>query len=322
METPAAVAAAFGYEPIDSPELVGSGTLNWNYRLETTDGPLFIRKHRAERTRDHLRAEHAFVAWVAERGIPAPLPQSHPDGETILEHEGSLWALYPWIDAAPPVRGAMTERQVWAAGEMHGRIHAVLDHHPARAVRVERLGYDTPASMALLEHLAAIAFQRGHEVLIEAIQLQRSLLEVHGAQRSYESLRQGQAHGDYHDQQLLYRGDAVAAVTDWELFGVRPLVSELIRSLVFSQIMEGPHMPAYVAGYREHIQLSESDCRLGMERWWQGRLHTSWVFSAYLLQGNERVAEFIPQTVRELKTIADPTASRELTERFVRAATA
>ena len=318
---PGTRAQLFGFEPPGASTFVGTGTLNWNYRVETSGGPLFVRKHRPERTSQQIASEHACLHRVVDRGVPAPLPHAAPGGATVLEHAGSLWSVFPWCDAAPPMRGEMTERQTWAAGEMHGRIHAILADDPPSGTPDPRLEYDTAGAFAELETLLGLARECKHSLLIETLELQYALLREHGpAARSYASLRLGMAPGDYHVQQLLFRGDRLVAVTDWELFGMWALVSELIRSLYFSRVLESAQMPAYLDGYRTHVQPSESDCRLGMARWWQGRLHTAWVFRAYLIEGNERVAEFFPETLRALRALADEESRNEITERFVRAA--
>jgi hypothetical protein len=47
----------------------------------------------------------------------------------------------------------------------------------------------------------------------------------------------------------------------------------------------------------------------------------AWAWSAYFLQGNTRVAKFLPTMAQELDRVADEEWKAQIEERFVRAAT-
>lgn len=321
-EAVGAVLARYGLSPVAEPEAVTVGSGNWNRRVETGDGPRFLRQHHRYANRERLEQEHALAAWAVERGIPSPLPEPALSAETIVEHDGSLWSLFPWAPGAPATRGEMTERQIWAAGEMHGRIHRVLLSYPESVEVAPPRPLNVERSAAHLERIIEAAASQGAEdSIMEGLALQRQLLCDFGTNADETGLARSPSHGDYHDQQLLFTGDQLTAVTDWEMFGMRPRVWEVVRSMYVSQIMEGPHVESYVAGYQEQMELPGDECRLAMDLWWQGRIHYEWVFHAYFLQGNTRAAEFFPETLRSLRALADAAARRELTERFVRAAT-
>ncbi len=313
----------YGLAPTAPAQPVGVGTLNWNYRIETDQGPRFVRKHRVDLPRERIEQEHELVRWAVERGIPAPLAQQALDGNTVLEHEGALWAVFPWVEGVPPVRGQMDPHQAFEAGAMHGRIHRVLIDYPQSVEVTPPPAFDVARSSAHLARiLSAAQEQRAEDWIIEGLTFQLALLREHGTNASEAGLARSPSHGDYHDQQLLFGPNGnVAAVTDWELFGMRPRAWELVRSAAFSQILETPLLEDYVSGYCEHMALPADECRLAIELWWQGRIHSAWVFQAHFLEGNKRVAEFFPESLRALHALADADARRELTERFLRAAT-
>src|SRR5687767_1944554 len=127
------VLADYGLTSLGDPEPVSSGSLNWNFRVETSAGPMFVRKHRADRRIANVRAEHALVEWMAERGLPVVPALPGLDGDTVCLVADSVWAVFPWVEGRPPVRPAITAAQAHAVGEMHGRIHAVLSAHPLSA---------------------------------------------------------------------------------------------------------------------------------------------------------------------------------------------
>lgn len=314
-------AKLFGFQPTSETELTGAGTLNWNFRVATPGRQLFVRKHRPDRSREHIEWEHRFVAYAIKRGIPAPLPLRTAEDASVVEHDGALWAAFPLAGGEPPVRGEMNERQIWAMGEMHGRIHAELANYPESVEMTPFRDMEVNRSVTNLERLISVAKSRGAEGwIVEGMTCQLELLSKYGAPASEVGLTRCPSHGDYHDQQLLFAGDHVTAVTDWEMFGMRPRAWELVRSLAFSQILEGPYLAAYITGYREHQDLPEHECRLAMELWWQSRLHTAWAFHAYLVEGNARVASLFPEMIRSLRVLAVEDYRRQLTETMVLAA--
>ena len=94
---------------------------------------------------------------------------------------------------------------------------------------------------------------------------------------------------------------------------------EVIRSLSFSGLLHTQRLEDYLRGYGQHGSLTEDECRLGVELWWQSRVTRAWVWSAYFLQGNERVAAFMPGIVPELERLADPVMRQDLVERLTQA---
>lgn len=260
--------------------------------------------------------------WVA-RSIPVACPIATTDGPTVVEYDGALWALFPWIDGTPPSRGALTGPQARAAGEMHGRIHRVLAEYPRPVQSPPMLDLDTPKAIEQLGTIIDAAVdQQAQGWILDGLRWQRSLLRRRGhAMSEPAELTTGLSHGDHHDQQLLFdEHDRLVAVADWEIFGVRPLAYEVIRSLWFSQVMELPVMADYLAGYREHVPLTEAEWRVSLDFWWQGRLHSTWVFQESFLGANKRVEQFFPESFRVLRVLADEEGRAALAERVVRAA--
>ena len=60
-----------------------------------------------------------------------------------------------------------------------------------------------------------------------------------------------------------------------------------------------------MTGYRGQVGVTAVECRLGMEFWWQGRLHATWLLEELFLRGNERVAALLPESFRVLRVLAN-----------------
>lgn len=305
-------------------QAVAVGAGNWNCRVELAGNDVvFVRKHWTGRPRERIEAEHRLIAWVAERGIPVPAPVRTVAGDSVVSFGGAEWAVFPWAEGVPPIRGQMQRRQVFEAGAMHGRIHRVLLDYPESVELVLPPAFDVVRSVRHQERILAVAQeQRAEDWIVEGLTFQLEQLRKHGTNASEAGLSRSPSHGDYHDQQLLFDSDGkVTAVTDWEMFGMRPRAWEVVRFAAFAQILETPLLTDYLSGYREHMALPEEECRLALELWWQGRIHYEWVFHAHFLEANERVAEFLPETLRALRALTDPATRAEIGERFTLGAT-
>jgi homoserine kinase type II len=315
----------FGRRRVGAAVPVGGGALNWNCRVETTSGPVFARRWRTGLMVEQIRAEHELLEWVTARGIPASRPFETRDGATVLDEEGANWSVFPWVEGRTTVRGEIGPDDAKVLGEMHGRIHAVLAEHPASVGDAGQLPWDTAESLADLVTVRKVAVERGTpQEVVEGIDLQVRLLETSlvRPRSDFSGLPAQLTHGDYHDQQVLFGADgSIVAVNDWEMYRVLPRVLEVLRSVAFARLYEEPGLSAYLTGYAQHVRLSEEECRLGIEAWWYGRLHSRWVYWTYFMENNERVAEFFPETRRELAQLADRRWRGDLADRFVRAAT-
>lgn len=318
-----AVLAAYGLTALREPAPVLGGTLNWNFRVETSAGPAFVRRYRDNLETERIAGEHQLTAWVAGRGIPAPVPFHAADGASIIELGPARWAIFPWAPGATLQRGKLSPSQARALGSLHGRLQATLAGHPASAGASMQLAWDKAESLAALELIALKARETGAAGWLQrGLQRQHTMLDALEVPPPafYSSLPVQLLHGDFHDQQVLWEGERVTALVDWEIWHADPRIWEVVRSLAFSLMLESPLLEEYLGGYRAHVQLGEAECSLGLRLWWQSRLVGLWVWAAYFLQGNERVAAFFPATVAELDRIADDRWREAIETRFIRAA--
>ena len=327
-----AALAGFGLQRTGAVAPLAAGTLNRNYVVTTPSGKQVLRSIRPDQPALAIAAEHAAIAWAGARDIPVAQPLRRridaqlaraggelPDSCVVLA-DGSRWAAFPFIVGRLPVRGAVTERQVAALGDMHGRLHAVLAIHPQSSGARFAMRWDRAGSCAVLaaaENAARAA--RAEPQVIAAIALQHDLLEREPVRdpADFAHLPCQMLHGDYHDAQvLLDDGDRVAAVLDWELFQAGARIWELIRALAFMDLLEHELLATYLSAYVCHVRLTPAECAAGMALWWQSRLGGAWVWSAYFLQCNTRVETLFDSTIATLHKLAQPGWRTAVTQRF------
>jgi homoserine kinase type II len=317
------VLRAWGFEAPEPPVAVPGGTLNWNFDVQTASGRFFLRCYRSNLESDRIAGEHRLLEWVETRGIPVAVPIRTVSGEELLLQGDERWALFPWMDGVNLERGRLSTAQATALGEMHGRVQAVLAAHPESDAACLSMRWDKAQSIDLLNRLVAAGRERGVEAWItDGIERQRQLLkdtDIAPPER-FSSLPCQLIHGDFHDQQVLFDGDHIRAVVDWEIWHTDPRAWEVVRSLAFSKLLDSPLLDDYLAGYREHIQLTEDEVQLALSLWFQGRLVGLWVWWAYVMEGNERVKDFFPATIEEIDRVTDERWKASIRSRFIRAA--
>ncbi|MEO6397879.1 MAG: phosphotransferase [Tepidiformaceae bacterium] len=301
---------------------VSGGTLNWNFEVRAASRRYFLRCYRSNLETERIEGEHRLLEWAAARGIPLAPTIPLPGGRTLHLAGEHRWALFPWLEGATVERGQLSRAQARALGEAHGRVHSVLSAHPDSGSATFTMRWDKQQSMEALQHLLSVGAERGSEGwILEGIA--RQLRQLEAAEVSppehFAALPCQLLHGDFHDQQVLFKGDRVTAVVDWEIWHTDPRSWELVRSLAFSRLLDSPLLEDYLAGYREHVQPSEEELQLALTLWFQSRPVGLWVWWAYLKDANERVKEFFPSMLAELDLVTDDrwtTSIRDRVRRF------
>lgn len=93
------------------------------YQIGVDDGFVVAKFYRPGRwTSEAILEEHEFALECAERDVPVVAPLVH-DGETLHEHDGYRFAVYPRRGGRWPELGTSEDR-VWM-GRFLGRLHAV-----------------------------------------------------------------------------------------------------------------------------------------------------------------------------------------------------
>ncbi|MGE3075794.1 MAG: phosphotransferase enzyme family protein [Dehalococcoidia bacterium] len=317
------VLGMYGLWPYGDPEPVAGGSLNFNFHTYSDGGEHFLRRYRDNLELPRIMGEHALVKWVAERGIPAPVPESVPEKGTVAVMGGGHWALYPWVEGVVRERGSLTAEQAHLLGSVHGAIQAILAGYPSDPNERPQLTWDKAQSLELLQRLRIVAAERNAEHWMqEHLAAQAAHLESLEVlpPSAFASLPRQVLHGDFHDHQVMWDGDQIVAVVDWEIWRTDSRIWEVIRSLSFSQMLESPRMEDYLAGYRKFVQLGEDEIRLGFKLWWQSRVVGMWAWAENFLAGNERVAKFLPEIASEFKNLQDAAWRSAIEDRFIKAA--
>lgn len=303
---------SFGYRLIGSPEPIAESVLNENYRVETEAGSRFLRMVRSSRTVERLFPEQRMLDWVAARGIPIVRPELGGDGMPFVRPGADLIQVLPWVEGR---HGALSPGDAALLGETEARVHVALaDFADADLPRGGAgVSWDTDRSIQVLRRVDdVIRYYPSPPAeslrVQEALRFQLELLEsdVVRPVMDFAGLATQPCHGDYHSRNVLIGpAGAVAAVVDWEVARVIPPVFELLRALSYSHYLESPPLEAYLRGYGSVRRFSADECVLGVEMWWQSRIHGVWPYEMRFIRGDRRPARFFEDEDTILRRFCD-----------------
>lgn len=323
--------ARLGRVAAAEPEAVPESVINFNYQVETRDGPLFVRIHRKTRQRERLELEQAAQRWAGERGVPVVAPLADANGETIWSRGGVLFSVYPFVEGTTLRRGDIDREGAVLLGELHGRLHKALSdfEHPALAPSPQ-LQWDTETSIAELSRVDDLIryYPAPGEERLRAqrnLRIQLELLESGIARPpgdfAYFPLQP--VHGDYHERNVIVataHGPALAVV-DWEMAALMAPITELMRALDFVGLLGTELMRAYLAAYAREASIPRDLCVDVVEQWWQQRLHNTWAFRRVFIEGDQRAAQFFDNIGVRLQEYREPTARRAIADALLEFAT-
>jgi len=201
------ILAAFSLTGYRAHRPIAVGTINTNVRVETADGPLFLRINEGKSEGD-VRREAAIVAHAAARGVPTPVPRADAAGALFARWGDELVSLFPWVPGRTLARAELTPAHAAAIGDALARLHLAgdgySDQSPGR--------YEPPEIDARLARIAALARpELGPAVAVLAPELSQLRAE------RIAGVPLGIIHGDLFVDNVLYDDTgALTALIDFE----------------------------------------------------------------------------------------------------------
>lgn len=231
-----ALARVLSHYDLGQPETVQpvkGGLVDDNWVIGTGCGRYFLKRHHPVRSDpDRLRAQHALVRRLRAAGFPAPNIQLAHSGESLLILDGRAYELQDYIDgdAYDPGRPSHLE----AAGATLARYHMLLEGFAPPALCSREPLY-TPVQLHL--YLACLCESwrvvQDPDLALIARQLWLKADRLAARFAGYEGLPYRVIHGDYWAGNLLFEGDRVIGVLDYDKTSWQPRLAELAEGLVY-----------------------------------------------------------------------------------------
>ena len=201
------ILAAFSLTGYRAHRPIAVGTINTNVRVETADGPLFLRINEGKSQGD-VRREAAIVAHAAARGVPTPVPRADAAGALFARWGTELVSLFPWVAGRTLARAELAPAHAAAVGDALARLHLASDGYPDQSPG----RYEPPEIDARLARIAALARpELGPAVAVLAPELAQLRAE------RIAGVPLGIIHGDLFVDNVLYDDTgALTALIDFE----------------------------------------------------------------------------------------------------------
>jgi len=275
----------FGIEVLHA-EANPLGFANLKWKLDTNEGPLFLKQYSHTRYSDELLqgVEQALQLQhlLYLQHIPCP---------TLLDREGAFiqrtvtgerYVLSSYVDGDMIVPGAATSGQMYELGAAVGHMHKLLKAHApgghplhwsphTKANTLQAWERNWKEALAYDDKAAAAKY-------IQALPKQRELLESFDC-RNLEACEIGWAHWDLFADNLFFSGDRLAAILDFDRMNVVFTEFDLSRPLLSGTIGEAgmniQAAKAYVAGFSEHMPICKDILLRAIHlTWWK---EASWL---------------------------------------------
>lgn len=269
------VLAQFGHS-VGAISNLPMGWRNRNVLVETDHGARVLRQYPERWTFDAIQFEHSVLGRLADVEFPAPRLVSNVEGETLITHGGSNWALYEKVDGSnlgacfirPSERVSLT----YLAGQLLARFHRDMSGFtPTGQHHLGFDGEDAERHLDLSGYLKIIAEMAEDPEELDGV----AMLKCRASELAERLTRLGEAvsrppvsktviHGDYGFHNLLFRRTGTATVLDFELARIDLKLIDLVRMLSRQKRYAGR---SFAAGYRSSSRISLDEWRLLPEVW-------------------------------------------------------
>lgn len=292
---------------------VTAGFLSQNWVLQTARGSFFLKQYRfTAETRIH--GVHASKFFFAEAGVPVVLPLVGRNGRSFFlnAHNNKFYALFPFVAARQPQRGALTHDELTHIATQLAKLHRVGQGKKIAGLpTVSQVWRRQNFSADAAKILAIIQQKRQKtpfdQLAAKKIRLKQTLADkIHFAYADLGLVHDCLIHGDYHTDNLFVDEDgAVTAVFDWEKSGHSHRLLELIRSAEFSCFSPSQgygfmaneaHFAAgstYFRAYHQAFPFAADQLEAAFLAHFGKRTFSLWVEREHYLQNNRRVDTFL-----------------------------
>jgi homoserine kinase type II len=270
----ARVLSAYGLgAPVAAKRLEG-GHVDQNWLAETEQGRFFVKRRHPKRRQPEqlIQAQHDLIAHLRRSGFPSPNLHRTSAGRGFLVLDGEVYEVAEAIEGEPYDHNR--PEHLVAAAQMLGRYHLAVEGFSAPALgRQGSLYSPRNARGALARLLEAWQARVDPDLgpLAQELETQADgLTERFGAHGALPRLV---IHGDYYAGNLLFRGDRIVGVVDYDKSSWQPRIAELaealiyfssprpgyLRHLVYPGVLEWRPFDLFLQGYMEVIALDDAE---------------------------------------------------------------
>lgn len=262
---PREVLLAFGMQDGDV-RLIEQGLVNRHWDVRLGESHYVLRRYHPARTREAVAWEQWLVDFAAKLGWPVPKPVPSGNGDTLVEHDGRLWAAAPFLEG---VGGSQESVEAfWKQGETLAELHDNLSHlgggqRPGFGPLWDLDSVVRPSGAGSFEELVAeFAAVRPDLAAIVRTERERNLREL--AAEGVDELPLMPIHGDFQRFNLLWGEGRITGIIDFDYCHRDVLIADIATLLVPFMPLEPDLAAALFEGYESVRPLSDREWALMM----------------------------------------------------------
>ena len=213
---------------------IEGGHVDQNWVAETERGRFFVkcRNPRRRQPVQIMQAQHDLISHLRRSGFPAPNMLRTSAGQSFLVLDGEVYEVGEAIEGDPFDHDR--PEHLAAAARTLGRYHLAVDGFRSSALAQHGPLYSPHGASTALGRLLEAWHPRADPELGPLVQelgtLADGLAERFGVHGSLPHLI---IHGDYYAGNLLFKGDRVAGVVDYDKASWQPRTAELAEALIY-----------------------------------------------------------------------------------------
>ena len=235
---------------------------------------LLKRRPRGRAHRIHVDFAHAIQIHLGGHGFPVTALMGTRDNTTVLERDNHIYELFEFVAG---VRYDGSAAMTVEAGRQLGKLHLDLTDFSSDATALRGSFHD---ASIVRRHLRFAGGKKGTRTDRRLQHVAEVLMELYNASSvranefGFDSWAEQVVHGDWHPGNMLFRGQKLVAVLDFDAARIAPRATDLANGMLQFSIVGGRPNPAdwpdyldeskmvqFLDGYRQVVSPAEYELR-------------------------------------------------------------
>ncbi len=285
------------------------GFVNENWIVETAQGRYFLKRRHPRLRQPHLlHGQHELIGRLRQAGFPAPTIVPTLRDETFLVLDGEFYEIQKYIEGEPydHERPAHLEE----AALTLGRYHTCVKGFATQALRHRGELYSpAAASRTLTSLIEAWQLDRDAELAEIARELEAQVTDLAVRFAAHGALPHLIIHGDYYADNLLFEGDRIIGVVDYDKASWQPRVVELAEALIYFASPRPGHLKHLVypgfLNWEPFLRFSQSYARAAVLKEKEVRTLSDYIRCIWLSVSLKRLLEKGPCPAEALQALQE-----------------